>query len=152
MFFVVRVRGTTGVKRDIADTLEKLRLNRINHGVLIKDNPSYRGMLQKAKDYITWGEIEPEVLTDLIYKRGRLSGRVRINEEYIKENTDYSSIEELANALLNSEIKPEDIDMKPIFRLHPPRKGYEGIRYSFNEGGSAGFRGDSINTLLKKMA
>jgi large subunit ribosomal protein L30 len=151
MFFVVRVRGTTGVKRDIADTLEKLRLNRINHGVLIKDNPSYRGMLQKAKDYITWGEISPEVLIDLINKRGRLAGNVRISEEYIKENSDYSSVEELANALLTSEIKAEDIDMKPIFRLHPPRKGYEGIRYSFNEGGSSGFRGDSINNLLKKM-
>ncbi|MDR2874159.1 MAG: 50S ribosomal protein L30 [Methanobrevibacter sp.] len=152
MFFVVRVRGTTGVKRDIADTLEKLRLNRINHGVLIKDNPSYRGMLQKAKDYITWGEITPEVLIDLIHKRGRLPGNVKITDEYIKESTNYSSVKELANALLNSEIKAEDIDMKPIFRLHPPRKGYEGIRYSFNEGGSAGFRGDAINNLLKKMA
>ncbi|MDR3292345.1 MAG: 50S ribosomal protein L30 [Methanobrevibacter sp.] len=151
MFFVVRVRGTTGVKKDITTTLDMLRLNRINHGVLIQDNPSYKGMLQKAKDYITWGEIEPKILVDLISKRGKLSGNVTITEEYIKENTDYSSIEELANALLNAEIKAEDVDMKPVFRLHPPRKGYEGIRQSFNEGGSLGFRGDSINNLLKKM-
>jgi len=151
MFFVVRVRGTTGVKKDITTTLDMLRLNRINHGVLIQDNPSYKGMLQKAKDYITWGEIEPKILVDLISKRGKLSGNVTITEEYIKENTDYSSIEELANALLNAEIKAEDVDMKPVFRLHPPRKGYKGIRQSFNEGGSLGFRGDSINNLLKKM-
>ncbi|MDR3223062.1 MAG: 50S ribosomal protein L30 [Methanobrevibacter sp.] len=151
MFFVVRVRGTTGVKKDITNTLNMLRLNRINHGVLIQNNPSYNGMLQKAKDYITWGEIETKILVDLISKRGKLSGNVAVTKEYIKENTNYSSIEELANALLNAEIRAEDVDMKPVFRLHPPRKGYEGIRQSFNEGGSLGFRGDSINTLLKKM-
>ncbi|GAA5818275.1 MAG: 50S ribosomal protein L30 [Methanobrevibacter sp. CfCl-M3] len=151
MFFVVRVRGTTGVKKDIANTLNMLHLNRINHGVLVQDNPSYKGMLQKAKDYITWGEIDSKMLVDVISKRGKLAGNVSISEEYLKENTNYSSIEELVNALLNAEIKVEDIDMKPIFRLHPPRKGYEGIRQSFNEGGSLGFRGDSINILLKKM-
>lgn len=151
MFFVVRVRGTTGVKKDVANTLNMLRLNRINHGVLIQNNPSYRGMLQKAKDYITWGEVSREILKDVVSKRGKLIGDVVITEEYIKENTDHSSIEGLTDALLNSEIKAEDINMKPVFRLHPPRKGYEGVRQSFSEGGSLGFRGDSINTLLKRM-
>ncbi|MDR2623083.1 MAG: 50S ribosomal protein L30 [Methanobrevibacter sp.] len=151
MFFVVRVRGTTGVRKDIANTLNMLRLNRLNHGVLIQNNPSYKGMLQKAKDYITWGEVDHEVLMDVISKRGKLTGNVAVTDEYIKENTDYSSIKELTNALLSVEIKTEDVDMKPVFRLHPPRKGYEGVRRSFNEGGSLGFRGDSINALLKKM-
>ncbi|MDR2829710.1 MAG: 50S ribosomal protein L30 [Methanobrevibacter sp.] len=151
MFFVVRVRGTTGVKKDVANTLNMLRLNKINHGVIIQNNPSYKGMLQKVKDYITWGEVKPEVLKDVISKRGKLIGNIAITEEYIKENTDCSSIEELTDALLNSEIKAEDIDMKPVFRLHPPRKGYEGVRQSFNEGGSLGFRGNFINTLLKRM-
>ena len=42
--------------------------------------------------------------------------------------------------------------MKPVFRLHPPRKGYEGIRHSVNEGGSLGYRGEAINDLAKRMA
>lgn len=41
MFAVVRVRGSAGVRRDIADTMEMLRLNRINHAVLVEDTPSY---------------------------------------------------------------------------------------------------------------
>ena len=72
MFLVIRVRGTTGVIQDIADTLDMLRLNRISHAVVVEENPSYKGMLQKAKDYITWGEIDAEFLSQVIAKRGRI--------------------------------------------------------------------------------
>ena len=152
MFLVIRIRGTTGVKQGIASTLEMLRLNRISQAVLVDENPSYKGMLQKAKDYITWGEVDLETLTEIVEKRGRLVGGARLTEEYLKENTDYSTFEELANALINGEIKAQDIDMKPVFRLHPPRKGYNGIRHSVNEGGSLGYRGEDINNLAKRMA
>lgn len=152
MYLVIRVRGTTGVIGNIASTLQMLRLNRINHAVLVEESPSFKGMLQKGKDYITWGEIDTETLVELIEKRGKLVGGAAITEEYLAENTDYSSFEELANALINSEIKAKDINMKPVFRLHPPRKGYEGIRHSVNEGGSLGYRGEAINDLAKRMA
>ena len=151
MFLVIRVRGTTGVNRDIADTLKMLRLHRINHAVLVEDNPSYKGMLQKAKDYITWGEVDNETLTEIISKRGEIVGGEKITDEYINDNTDYSSIGDLAEALINSKVKADDIDMKPVFRLHPPRKGYEGIRLSINEGGSLGYRGELIKDLATKM-
>ena len=108
-------------------------------------------MLQKAKDYITWGEIDNETLTEIISKRGEIVGGERITDEYINDNTDYSSIGELAEALITSKVKADDIDMKPVFRLHPPRKGYEGIRLSINEGGSLGYRGELIKDLATKM-
>ncbi|MDR2966765.1 MAG: 50S ribosomal protein L30 [Methanobacteriaceae archaeon] len=154
MFLVIRVRGTTGVNRDIADTLKMLRLHRINHAVLVEDNPSYKGMLQKAKDYITWGEVDNDTLSEIISKRGEFIGGIRVTNEILAElteNTGCSSIEELANSLINGNVKAVDIDMKPVFRLHPPRKGYEGIRLSINEGGSLGYRGKLINNLASKM-
>lgn len=49
MYLVIRVRGTTGVIQNIADTLDMLRLNRISHAVLVEENPSYEGMLQKLR-------------------------------------------------------------------------------------------------------
>lgn len=152
MFFVLRVRGTTGVKKGISDTLKMLRLTRINHGVLIENTPSLDGMLQKAKDYITWGEINSETLAEIISKRGKFIGGIKITDELLTENTDYSSCEDLAKALIDGNIKENDIDMKPVFRLHPPRKGYESIRRSVNEGGSLGYRGESIKDLIKKMS
>ena len=41
--------------------------------------------------------------------------------------------------------------LKPVLRLHPPRRGWEGIKRSFTEGGALGYRGDAINALLRRM-
>jgi large subunit ribosomal protein L30 len=151
MIAAIRVRGTTGIKKDIADTLMMLRLNQINHAVLIDENPSYTGMLQKGKDYITWGEIDAETLAKVIAKRGRLAGDVKVTDEYLKENTDYSSVEELAKAVVESEATLEDAGIKPVFRLHPPRKGYKSTKKTYNEGGSLGYRGEKLGELIVKM-
>ncbi|BDH79738.1 MAG TPA: 50S ribosomal protein L30 [Methanothermobacter sp.] len=150
MFAVIRVRGSVGVRKDIKDTLKMLRLHRINHAVLVEETPDYKGMLQKAKDYITWGEIDKETLASMIRKRGRLPGNKKITEEHIKDK-GYSTFKELAAAIIKGETKLEDLDIKPVFRLHPPRKGYESVKKSFKEGGSLGYRGDKINELIQRM-
>ena len=68
VFAVIRVRGTLRIKPDIKETLRLLRLNQVNHCVIIPETNEYRGMLQKSKDYITWGEIDQETLHNLINK------------------------------------------------------------------------------------
>ena len=151
MIAAIRVRGRTGIKKDIADTLDMLKLTRINHAVLIEETPSYKGMLQKAKDYITWGEVDEDTVAKLLSKRGKLAGNVKLTEDYLKENTDFSSVEELSKAVVDSGAKLEDSGIKPIFRLHPPRKGYEDIKKTFIESGSLGYRGDKMGDLVKKM-
>ncbi|MGZ7134255.1 MAG: 50S ribosomal protein L30 [Methanobacterium sp.] len=151
MIAAIRLRGRTGIKKDIANTLDMLKLTRINHTVLIEDNPSYNGMLQKAKDYITWGEIDQETVSKLLSKRGKITGNVKLTEDYLKDNTDFSSVEELSKALADSGNKLEDSGIKPVFRLHPPRKGYENIKKTFAESGSLGYRGNKINDLIKRM-
>jgi large subunit ribosomal protein L30 len=150
MIAAIRVRGTTGVKGEVADTMKMLRLNRINHVVILDENPSYQGMLQKAKDYITWGEIKEETLAKVISKRGRLPGNAKLTEEYLKENTPHKNIKDLTKAVFKGE-KLEDNGIKPIFRLHPPRKGYKNIKKAYNEDGSLGYRGENIEVLIKKM-
>ena len=77
MIAAIRVRGRTGLKKEIEDTMNMLRLNRINHAVILDENPNYQGMLQKAKDYITWGEIREDTLVKVITKRGKNKGPVR---------------------------------------------------------------------------
>jgi large subunit ribosomal protein L30 len=151
MIAAIRVRGRTGIKKEIADTLDMLKLTRINHAVLIEETPSYKGMLQKAKDYITWGEVDEEIVAKLLSKRGKIAGNIKLTEDYIKENTNFSSVEELSKAVIDSGAKLEESGVKPIFRLHPPRKGYEDIKKTFAESGSLGYRGDKIGDLIKKM-
>lgn len=42
---------------------------------------------------------------------------------------------------------------KQIFRLCPPRKGFErkGIKVLFGKGGALGYRGENINELIRRM-
>lgn len=68
MIAAIRIRGLTGVKYDIKDTMEYLHLYRKNYCVLLEKNPSVIGMLKKAKDFITWGEVNAEVI-ELLKKR-----------------------------------------------------------------------------------
>ncbi|MBS3142106.1 uL30 family ribosomal protein [Candidatus Woesearchaeota archaeon] len=63
---VVRVRGGIRVDYRILDALTKLNLRRKNACVILPNTPTSLGMLKKAKDYITWGEISEPVKKELL--------------------------------------------------------------------------------------
>ncbi|MHA1237449.1 MAG: uL30 family ribosomal protein, partial [Candidatus Hodarchaeales archaeon] len=69
---VIRVRGVVGRNLSIKKTVNLLRLNRTNHCVIIDSRSTYQGMLQKAKDVLTWGELTHDSVHNLLLKRGRL--------------------------------------------------------------------------------
>ena len=151
-YAAVRVRGTVNVKPDTKRTLQLLNLTRTNHCVLLEEKPSIKGMVQVAKDYITWGEIEKDVLSKLITSRGKIEGDKELTDDYIKSATSYSSIDKISQAIIDNKFKYKDIpNVKPIFRLSPPKKGYEGIKRSFANKGTLGNRGKEINKLIQKM-
>ncbi|MDD2438965.1 MAG: 50S ribosomal protein L30 [Methanosarcinaceae archaeon] len=152
MYAIVRVRGQVSVRYTIEDTMKMLRLHRVNHCVLVPENSHYKGMIQKVKDYVAYGQVDAETLAVLLKNRGRLEGGVRLTEEYVKENTDYVSIDAFAKALVEEKATLKDIPkLKPVFRLHPPRKGHAGIKRTVQQGGVLGNHGDNINVLLNKM-
>ena len=149
---VVRVRGIINVKNDIRDTLTMLGLGRVNHCVLISENPQNMGMVRKVKDYVTYGPIDTETATLLVKERGQLKGRKALNEKDLKELGKYKSFEDLGKALADGDATWSKMDdTVRVFRLHPPRKGYEGIKRTFNMGGALGDRGQDINVLLQRM-
>jgi large subunit ribosomal protein L30 len=152
-FAVVRVRGTLRVKPDIKETLRLLRLNKVNHCVVIPESPEYRGMLLKAKDYITWGEVDAETLTSLLKDRSEMTGAGGLTDKTVKKNTDYKDLGELSTAVSEGMFDHRKIEgLNPVFRLNPPRKGgYEGIKRAYNVGGALGYRGKDINKLLQRM-
>ena len=81
----IRIRGTMGISNDKRDTLNLLRLFNKNYCVVLENNSNYIGMLTKAKDYITWGEINEEVFSLLLKERGRIAGNKRFMENYLNE-------------------------------------------------------------------
>jgi large subunit ribosomal protein L30 len=42
-------------------------------------------------------------------------------------------------------------ELKPVLRMHPPRKGYKTTKRTYNQGGALGYYGAEINDLLIKM-
>jgi large subunit ribosomal protein L30 len=152
VYAVVRVRGTVNVKPDIRRTMELLRLTRANHCVLLEENVVYKGMLQMVKDYTTWGEINKETLSKLISSRGKLFGDKPLTEEYLKKVTPYHSFEKLSDAIIQNKIKYGEIpEIKPLFRLNPPKKGHRTVKRSFVKKGSLGYRKEHINMLIERM-
>ncbi len=140
MYAVIRIKGLVKVRKEVKDTLKMLRLNRKMHCVLLKENDVVKGMLQKVKDMVTWGEIDDNTLKILIEKRGRKPG----NKRLIKEEA-----EEVFNKIKEDQKVPKII--KPVFRLTPPSKGFKKSIKQHYPKGELGYRGKEINELLKRM-
>jgi len=152
MFAVVQVRGVVNTRTDIKDTLKMLRLHHINHCVMVPDTPAYLGMIRKVKDYVAYGEVDEKAVATVLSTRGRLTGNLKLTDEYIREHSSFSGIEEFAGALCRGEAMMQDIpDLKPVLRLHPPRKGFRTIKRTFQQGGALGNYGEEINDLLIRM-
>jgi len=149
---VIRVRGISDVFREIDETLRMLHLTRNCHATLIDNRPSYLGMLHKAKDHVTWGEVSKESVVLLLEKRGRIVGNKKLTDKYVEE-VGYKSLDDLAEAINKTEVEYKSLaNIKPVFRLHPPKKGFKGkVKKSYTAGGVTGYRGPAINDLIKRM-
>lgn len=153
-FIVVRARSDVKVERSIRETMGYMNLTRVNHAVIIPDNAQYRGMLQKAKDYITWGQADVPMVERMLVERGRMTGDAPLTDAIITEHTEYKNIGDFAKAIVAGEAQVKDIpELKRVFRLHPPRgpKGWGGIKRSFVVGGALGSRGEAIGELVERM-
>lgn len=153
VILAIRVRGQVRVRPQIKYTLEKLKLGRLHHARILKMTPSVRGMINKAKDYLAWGEVDEDTIVRLLDKRGRLSGNRRLTNEYVKKESEYKSIKAFAKAIASGEADIYAVEgVKPIFRLSPPSGGYRGkTTQSIEVGGVTGYRGETINKLAMKM-
>lgn len=150
----VRIRGNVHVRREVEDTLRCLGIARKNHCTVVQDTKEYRGMIFKAKDYITWGEVDEKTVASLLKSRGRVAGDKKLTDDYVKDNSKYSDITSYAAALTTGEAKIKDVKgLRNFFRLSPPKKGFErkGIKKPFKLKGALGYRGDKIGELLARM-
>jgi large subunit ribosomal protein L30 len=138
---VVRIRGARKIAPRIRKTLELLRLAQPNHCVLVEDTPQNRGMLEHAKDYVTYGPVEEKTVYSLLYKRGRRGSAP------LRESVKEEELKKIAKEVLSGR-KPVDY-MNPVFRLNPPSKGFRDIKLPY-PAGELGKR-ESMDPLLRRM-
>lgn len=148
MIAVIRIRGNAKMQGKMEDTLAMMHLKTVNNCAVIPKNETYDGMLKKTKDFITYGEIKKDVFKKMLIKWGR-AGNKRINDAFFKEQKQ--TVDKFTDEFFENKIKLKEMGINPVFRLHPPAKGYEGIKRPFKMGGALGDRGEKINELLERM-
>jgi large subunit ribosomal protein L30 len=150
MFAIVRVKGTVNVSRNVEDALRNLNLDTPNRCVVVPDNSSYRGMLQKIKDMAAFGTIDYDTFLAMLKKRGRLTGEKHIDAKTVKE-TGFDSVDALARAIFDGKTKISAVpSLKSTFRLTPPKRGYKSTKLHYPKG-DLGDHKEKISALIKRM-
>ena len=148
----VRIRGTVSASLQTRETLQMLHLIRNNYAVLIDNRPSFSGMLKTVRDYVTYGEASKETVDTLVKEKGRLAGNRKLTDEHAQK-IGFKSLGDLTKAIQSCRAEYWKLaNIQPVFRLHPPSKGYKGsIKKAYGSGGELGYRGEKINELLNRM-
>jgi large subunit ribosomal protein L30 len=76
---IIRIRGTNDVKKEIENTMLMLHLHKKHTCSVYPKTDALMGMLEKAKDYITYGELDEETHKLLIDKRGMIKEGKPVN-------------------------------------------------------------------------
>ncbi len=150
MYAAIRVRGSVNIAPAVRKTLRLLGLHRVNHMALVRDEQ--RGMLEKVRAYITFGEVDEKTLALALERKGRLQGDKKLDAKFFQE-MKFKGFEAAAKALVEKKTTLHKLGIKNVFRLRPPRKGYEraGIKKAYSAGGALGYRAADINRLVLRM-
>lgn len=150
---LVQIRGEVNMEQSVRDTLSMLNIHKVNHATFVPETETYRGMVTKVNDYVAHGVPSKDVVETLLRTRAEpLEGKATVDDEWVSENTDYDSIEDLADAIYAEETTLREQGLSPVLRLHPPRKGHKGIKHVTKEGGELGkHTTEEIDELLEAM-
>ena len=93
---------------------------------------------------------QPDVNRDIEFTMGLL-GLNRVNHcVVVPENASTKGMLQVIKDYCTwGEVNQETL--AAMIRLHPPVKGYEGNKRSYQNGGALGYRGEAINDLINRM-
>ena len=80
-FLIVNMRGMVSTSTQVKDTLKSLNLEKKFRATIVPETSSYKGMLQKAKDQVSWCVATTPIIKKLLEKRGRKDGWKPLQQE-----------------------------------------------------------------------
>jgi len=140
MICIIRIAGEVKMEQSVVETLNRLRLRK-KYSCIVMNKPGKEelGMLTKVKDFVAFGELDTKTFQALLEKRAYLIDNSK------KEKIDAKKISEA----FEKGKKFEELNVKPFFRLHPPRGGIE-TKLPFPKG-VLGNHKEKINELVMRM-
>lgn len=137
MIVIIRIKGQVGLNKRIKENLNRLRIRRKYSCVVVIPTKENSGIIKKLRSFIAFGEINKKTFEKLIEKRGQLIDKT-------KKIDAGKIVEELEKGK-----KYSDLNLKPFFRLHPPRGGIKS-KLHFPRG-VLGNNQEKINDLVERM-
>ena len=141
MLLLIRISGQVDLTKEVKETLYRIRLRKKYSAVLIKPTQHNLKILKKIRNYIAYGTINLETLNSLIQKRAILKNSLkskRIDAEKIIEQIEKKD--------------SKSWDIKPFFRLHPPRGGIDSKKhFGTSQKAVLGDNKEKINDLVRRM-
>ena len=151
----IRLDGRPTVRHPEELTLNSLRMKSRYNTVLLRDDASVRGMLQRIKDHVTWAKARKEDIELLLSNRARTPDGLGLTSKFVKEKSDLAGMSELISGLYSGKVtltRLREMGVEPCFRLHPPKGGFpKSSKRPFADSGELGFRKEGLHGLLKKM-
>lgn len=139
MILVIRISGIVGMNKDKEETLFRMRLRRKYSAVLMKPTTENINLIKSVRNFVSYGDIDKDTLIELINHRAKpILKNARIDAAKIASEIDNK--------------RPEDLGIKPFFRLHPPRGGIESkIHAGKRKKAVLGDMKSRINELVGRM-
>jgi len=138
MIAIIRIHGIPSIDRDIANTLDRLRLRKKLVCTFIDEkNKVELGMLRKVESFVFFDKISDELAKKIIEKRGRYEGDKPVKKE---------DVDKILEGIKKGEWK-----IKKFFRLHPPIGGFKrSTKQSWQDKGILGHNKEAAK-LIERM-
>jgi len=139
MIVAIRISGQVGLDKKIVETLNRLCLRKKYSCIVFPNNSIWGGMVKKVKDFVAYGNITEETFVKLIESRGKkIISSKKIDAKQIWKDIEAGK-------------KYEELNLKPVFHLHPPRKGIDSKKHFGIKKGVLGDNKEKINDLILRM-
>ncbi len=121
------------MRDEMEDTLMMLNLKNKFNCTFVPETDDYGGMLKKVKDFIAWGEVDEDVVKEVLQKRSKIEDVDKVVEG------------------LDKGMSLGEMDVQRSFSLSPPSGGFSRSTKEPYPKGEVGYRGDEIIQLIERM-
>ena len=151
LLLVVNLHGQINSSSPVRKALNELWVAKKFSASVVTDDAPTVGMLRLCKDYVAWCPVEEGLLTDLLKKRGMVSGTRALDQGTLKE-LGYKKHEDLAKKMVKEQLRLSAVaGVLPYFRLAPPKGGFKmSLRRQATERGVLG-NNPKLDSVVRRM-
>ena len=151
LLLVVNLHGKINSSSPVRKALGELKVERKFTATVVPDDAATAGMLKLCKEYIAWSQVDAELLTLLLEKRGMVSETRRLDGQELSK-LGFKKHAELAEKLIKEGARLSAVSgIRPFFRLSPPKGGFKAsLRRQSTQKGTLG-RNPKLPEIVRRM-